>query len=334
MIAWRYDRLTEITNNLSPFRGTPNRFPWDSRRRSEKCIYVRKEGEDTVFDISYGHEHDTEVISKEAYHSYVASGQSQYVRLYRDFYVNKDVYVYMTKRPAMLGTVRPDNTFEFTNDTYGQGDRIMLSNHSNGYFNVNSRLGGLVYTQGHALMPIYKGMRVDCGTMRPTEDFSVFVKNVDRSKSKNLLKNYEKFFKVSETMFKAIDHATFKASAREIITNIDDYISRWGRCGELIDKGYELIEESPFDAMTYMIAGLNTNYCLASLSEQSTLGSWGGRRSDPHYLFMSAKKSIMKEIYKRNPIFSEREFTAGNVYPASTWGIILRVNGKEVEQCY
>jgi hypothetical protein len=83
-------------------------------------------------------------------------------------------------------------------------------------------------------------------TMRPTEDFSVFVKNVDRSKSKNLLKNYEKFFKVSETMFKAIDHATFKASAREIITNIDDYISRWGRCGELIDKGYELIEESPF----------------------------------------------------------------------------------------
>jgi hypothetical protein len=91
----------------------------------------------------------------------------------------------------MLGTVRPDNTFEFTNDTYGLGDRIMLSNHSNGYFNVNSRLGGLVYTQGHALMPIYKGMRVDCNIMKPTEDFSVFVKNVDRSKSKNLLKNYE-----------------------------------------------------------------------------------------------------------------------------------------------
>ena len=332
MIYWNYDRLTEITSKNPPFRGTPNKFPWDDRRRSSKSIYVRKEGDDTAFDVTYYEKQNNEPISKEVYDNYVASGQSEYVRVYRNHYTNEETHIFVTRHPSVLGTVRSDNTFEFTNKSYGLGDNMMLSDYSAGYFSICSRMGGLIYSQGHSMLPVYQGMRVDCNTMRPTKDFSVFVKNVDRSKSKALVKSYEKLFKVSETMFKAIDHATFKASAREIITNIDDYISRWGRCGELIDKGYELIEESPFDAMTYMIAGLNTNYCLASLSEQST--SWRGPRSDPHYLFMLAKRSIMKEIYKRNPIFSEREFTAGNVYPASTWGIILRVNGKEVEQCY
>jgi hypothetical protein len=161
--------------------------------------------------------------------------------------------------------------------------------------------------------------------MRPTKDFSVFVKNVDRSKSKALVKSYEKLFKVSETMFKAMDHASFKASAREVITDIDNYVCNWGKTDELFTKGFGLIEESPFDAMTYMILGLNINYCLSTLAHNEY---------EPHALYVSAKKSILKELYRRNPIFTEREFKAGETYPASTWGITLRVDGKEVEQCY
>jgi len=53
MMYWNYDRLTEITSKNPPFRGKPNKFPWDYKRRSEKGIYVRKEEDDTVFDITY-----------------------------------------------------------------------------------------------------------------------------------------------------------------------------------------------------------------------------------------------------------------------------------------
>ena len=332
MMYWNYDRLTEITSKNPPFRGTPNKFPWDYKRRSAKCIYVRKEGDDTVFDITYYEKQNNEPISKEVYDNYVSSGQSEYVRMYRNHYTNEDVHIFVTRHPSVLGTVRSDNTFEFTNKSYGHGDNIMLSNHSAGYFSICSRMGGLIYSQGHSMLPVYQGMRVDCNTMRPTKDFSVFVKNVDRSKSKALVKSYEKLFKVSETMFKAMDHASFKASAREVITDIDNYVTHWGKADELFTKGFGLIEESPFDAMTYMILGLNTNYCLSTLAEQATTP--GNSKYEPHALYVSAKKSILKELYRRNPIFTEREFKAGETYPASTWGITLRVDGKEVEQCY
>ncbi len=325
MMYWNYDRLTEITSKNPPFRGKPNKFPWDYKRRSEKGIYVRKEEDDTVFDITYYEKRNTENISKEVYDNYVSSGQSEYVRMYRDPCTNEDVHIFVTRHPSVLGTVRSDNTFEFTNKSYGHGDNIMLSNHSVGYFSICSRMGGLIYSQGNSMLPVYQGMRVDCNTMRPTKDFSVFVKNVDRSKSKALVKSYEKLFKVSETMFKAMDHASFKASAREVITDIDNYISHWGKTDELFTKGFGLIEESPFDAMTYMILGLNTNYWLSTLAHN---------KYEPHALYVSAKKSILKELYRRNPIFTEREFKAGETYPASTWGITLRVDGKEVEQCY
>ena len=338
MIYWNYDRLTEITSKNPPFRGTPNRFPWDGRRRSAKSIYVRKEGDDTVFDITYYEKQNSEPISKEAYDNYVASGQSEYVRIYTNQHTKKDTHMFVTRRPCILGTVRRDNTFEFTNKIYGHGDKVMLSNHSDGYFSVCSRMGGLIYFQSKRspvlgnMLPVYQGMRVDCNTMRPTKDFSVFIKNVDRSKSKALVKSYEKFFKVSETMFKAMDYASFKASVREIITDIDNYVSRWSKVDELFTKGFGLIEESPFDAMTYMILGLNTKYCLQALAEQAT--NPGNSQYEPHALYMSAKRSILKELYKRNPIFTEREFKAGEKYPANTWGITLRVDGKEVEQCY
>jgi len=61
---------------------------------------------------------------------------------------------------------------------------------------------------------------------------------------------------------------------------------------------------------------------------------WDYKRRSAKCIYVSAKKSILKELYRRNPIFTEREFKAGETYPASTWGITLRVDGKEVEQCY
>jgi len=244
---------------------------------------------------------------------------------YKPLYKQRRIYICYKTPLCLRHCCAPITRFEFTNKSYGHGDNIMLSNHSGGYFSICSRMGGLIYSQGNSMLPVYQGMRVDCNTMRPTKDFSVFVKNVDRSKSKALVKSYEKLFKVSETMFKAMDHASFKASAREVITDIDNYISHWGKTDELFTKGFGLIEESPFDAMTYMILGLNTNYWLSTLAHN---------KYEPHALYVSAKKSILKELYRRNPIFTEREFKAGETYPASTWGITLRVDGKEVEQCY
>ena len=68
------------------------------------------------------------------------------------------------------------------------------------------------------MMPIWHGMRVDCSTMKPTQDYQVFTKQVDRKASKQLMAPYKDFYQTAEVMMKAMDWTTFVGVCGDVHT--------------------------------------------------------------------------------------------------------------------
>ncbi len=52
MQGLNYVRLNSISNSVSPYRGSVNRFPIASRRHNTKYFLVREEDGQRVFDIA------------------------------------------------------------------------------------------------------------------------------------------------------------------------------------------------------------------------------------------------------------------------------------------
>lgn len=334
---FNYKRLAEIVAKNPPFRGTQDKFHWGSKRsHNTKYFFVRKEKGETIFDIAYGTYSHTEIISKEEYGELRKSNKKSRISVYGG---GEPVYRKHWESPNIIGRVRADNTFEFTKTAYAYGERFMLGREHYDYFTCDSRRGGMIhskYNSWHSAvmrLPIYVGMRVNCNTMVPTKELKICVLNVDRSKTKELRSRYENFFKVSETMLKAMDYGTFISTAKEIVTeNYPEFSTQthilWGR-RPFGDKAEELVHSRPFDAAVFYMIECNAGQikhaiCYGDIS----------RSRDPYNLFITAKKKIMETIYLNNPtVFKEVEYKADDAYPSSTWGIKLRVDGKEVVQC-
>ena len=189
MQGLNYTRLNSISNSVSPYRGSVNRFPIASRRHNTKYFLVREEEGQRVFDIVHGQRWKHVTLTK-AEHDNLAKEGSTKLRSYQHGDGTWEYYTYEVS-PNILGVVRPDNTFEFTGDNYGQGDRGILSTYGHGELSTNSRMGGMVWTgrlHGNGergAYQIYKGMRVNCESMQPTKPITVVGRKVDRKVGKD-----------------------------------------------------------------------------------------------------------------------------------------------------
>jgi hypothetical protein len=194
MQGLNYVRLNSISNSVSPYRGSVNRFPIASRRHNTKYFLVREEDGQRVFDIVHGQRWKHITLTK-AEHDNLAKQGSTKLRSYQHGDGTWEYYTYEVS-PNILGVVRPDNTFEFTGTSYGQGDRGILSTYGHGELCTNSRMGGMIWTgrlHGNGTrgaFPIYQGMRVHCESMQPTKPITVVGRKVDRKVGKDLLASY------------------------------------------------------------------------------------------------------------------------------------------------
>jgi len=347
MLAVNYSRLEKIVADQKPFRGNVNRYPIGSRKHNTKCFYRRYEGDAVVFDVTYGNRYQRNDMTKEEYEAFALAGADS-VRKEPKWVNGKqsteefEYYSYEIK-PNVLGTVHPDNTFEFTEEsTYHQGERHVLSTWARGYFTNDSRRGGLIYRVGYnpinAVMPIWKGMRVDCETMRPTQDYQVFTKQVDRKASKELMSPYKDFYTTAEVMFKAMDWATFIQVSGDVHkqykpeTGKDNDHHAFNLYGSIAER---VKDESPIDAaILFMLQMDNGNLrwdTLTYLRDGNVRTSRGSE--SPEELFVNMKRSINKFIYRAHQeTFKRVEHTAGAPFPAGDWGVEVMVDGKQVEQ--
>ena len=356
MKALNYARLLEITNTVPSFRGNVNRFPIGNRKQNNKFFIRRDEDGHTVFDVVYGEGWNSTEIDRLEYirlklehrkfeRTMSVGRQNTYVMKWRKhtevdgkWVQSKECeYVRRDRGHNIVGTVRPDNSFEFTKSRYWQGDRCFLSQHSAGWFSTDSRRGGMVFgidmqdgnTVFHA---IWKGLRVNCDTMEAVTPYEVVIHHVDRKAGKGLLSKYENMFKVSEVMLKAMDLNLINSTCMDIVDGIfgvGKHKERIGREKEYKEHAEKLIEDAPLDALLLF----NLAYDVRHVGYRMRYGMNNHTDDTPENIFMATKRKIAKEVYKENPaILKEVSCVGGKRYPACDWGVKVMVNGQQVEQ--
>ena len=323
MIGLSYKHLDKKLMTEPPYRGSLDRFPLTTRRQNTKNFYVREENGVKVFDIVLGSRIKSTSLTYEEYlkkkilgmkglheYTYQSDGRTEY-------------WMYETMR-NVLGTVYPEGYFQFNSDnSFGQGDKAMLSDFTQGWFVNDSRRGGMIWTQGRGLaykvIPIYKGARfATTDTPHLLDDYEVIGRKVSRKVGKDVLGRYEAFYKTTETMCKAMSKDMFLDVASEVI---EDNKEKYFEAAE------SMRDQAPLDAMIL--------YCMAldvgNLPHQIRSRDW--YTSTPHDIFSNLKRKLNTQIYKENPeVFTLVRYGKGEAYPPSIWGYEVEVNGQKVEQ--
>jgi len=326
-----YKRLLSIANSVTPYRGTANRFPIGSRRENNKFFLVGEEEGKATFNIVYGDRYFKKDITKEEYDEYLAQGRAA-----GNSSATGEYYTW-ERAPNFMGLVRSDNSFEFTAAHYGQGEHYFLSKCSQGFFNTDSRRGGMLYTlsrDGKKMYPIYRGMRVDCETMLPVDkDIVITGRKVNRKEGKDLLKRYEDFYKICEVMCKSMDGKTFEQTATAIYneykaTDEAGFNIKTEMAFALADS---LIHQAPFDSLILYALSLDVH------GIRWTVRNGGNHpyHSDvsPMNAFVAIKRKLNKYLYTQNEsVFEPVQYAMGEHLPASEWGYTITVGGEEVTQ--
>jgi len=337
MQALNYTRLNSISNSVSPYRGSLNRFPIGSRRQNNKYFLVGEENGERVFNIVHGQHWKSVQLTKQEHDELVKQGSPR-LHAYQDSDGKWDYYKYEVK-PNILGVVRPDNTFEFTGSSFGQGDRGILSSWSHGWFSTDSRRGGMVWTSrtnaGTRIMPVYRGMRISCETMQPTKPITVVGRKVDRKVGKTLLAKYVDFYMTTEVMTKAMDYDVFVKTMVEVVEEHLGEINSNTNWSVFADKADTLVNSAPLDAaMLYIYAWDvgNMRWNVRRFMDTS-YSRFSAHEDTPHDMFINLKRRLNKEIYKANDgVFKKVEYTNQEMYPPSEWGYTVMVDGVEVKQ--
>jgi hypothetical protein len=340
MFGLTHSRLLNIASTVPPYRGTLDRFPIADRKQNHKNFIVREVNGAKVFDIVYGCRYDTTQITKEQYDAAIAAGSDRVHANPSDGgkteWLAVRYYTEYTRVHNVLGTVHADNTFNFTKGSYNQGEQMFLSSYSNGYFSNDSRRGGMVFKYSRSMFPVWKGMSINCETGYPTVPYQVTTRVVDRKKSRLLVANEERFYKVSEAMLKAMDAKTLVETAVDVVNGIfgEGAHKEYRRSGLYLPHAQRLMDSAPLDAFILYVL----TYDIGRL--ESVMRSQGSPY--PHTnllntlmdgLFANTKRRLNNELYKANPdVFKSVEHPMGAVYPASDWGTLVTANGVYVEQ--
>ena len=127
-----YARLKEITETQKPYRKTPNRYPLSYRNHTGKCFFVETGADgQPEYHIAYQHFWKTKYITEEEMNVIKEKkgwfGTEDVVTSDKEVIEPRKYYTY-EKIWNIIGVVRADNTFEFTQDySLHQGTRYFLT---------------------------------------------------------------------------------------------------------------------------------------------------------------------------------------------------------------
>jgi hypothetical protein len=339
---FNYAKLSEIADNIPPFRGT-NRYPVENRRHTYKYFTI---GTDTdgqrLFNIGYYHEHEKEMFTKEQYEDIIKnikskSALSKYNEetTWDEFnrkYVSVGKFYKYIKKDRILAIVRADNTIEFTKTYYGQGDRHFLSGDgwtTKGYVSTSVRHGGMTYflsnTRRQRGLPIFKGMRFNIDTLELHPDSKYIFKRrvVNRKKVKEAFKKYQQPFNLAKTMLGAMTYEVFNDDMNNVIQEYfgGDY-KQYNFLGhEDRIKGMEIADsiilDKPLDAFYLYVKSINIRF-------------W--QNDKPIDAFHRVQHKLKNHLYYINDTFDYEEYDHTQALPTSSWDMDLIVNGKIIKR--
>lgn len=347
MYRLTWDRLSKIEKDTAPYRGTTNRYPIGNRSQNTKCFYVDEIDGEKVYRITYSYRLVPTYHTKEEWEEDLRkNGKDATINEWTSEQDVSKRYRSYKRVPYELGVVRSDNTFEFTaNKGYGQGDNIIMSGMSSGFFSRDSRRGGMVYQEysngtSTLLHPVFKGLRVYCDTMQPhpSSEYKVIGNRVDRKASKVFTDKYKEFYRVNEVMFKVLEWQNILDTAKDVFESCGIDGKSWylpkAQEQKLIYFADKYLNTSPLEScVAYAVAyDISSFYAkVRSYIEDSNNAYYHNEQGLS--LFDAIKRRLNKNLFMTHPeVFKEVELVSCNEYPRSEWGVKILVNGKEVEQ--
>ena len=187
-----YDKLLKTTQYQKPYRDSGNAYPLGDRRYSAR--HFRKES-DGSFSIWYLNREITDKVLK---------GDEDL----GDYYKNR--------KP--LAVVYPDNTMEFTDTNFHQGDRCLFSEliGRGGTIQQIKSKGGVVFYNSTGAYPVFVGLRISLDTYKPVTKFEVIQPTLNRKRSNEAMKQYKDFLNTYPMFIKSLD----EKSAVSVITDM------------------------------------------------------------------------------------------------------------------
>jgi hypothetical protein len=361
-----YDRLKDITKTQKPYRGTANKYPIDKRTASYKYFTVEKEGDDEVYHISYYEVHDHVEVTKEEYVDLNNKGIK--TSSYTPYQETVARYFRVNSKPNLLGIVRPDDTFEYVKShdnpdhhtSYNQGENILLSTWLDcdqrrsgsqggtvvGRFKPTSSYSTPMPEKYEVFHPVFRGLRINLNdfSIHPSCHYKTTSKKVNRKAGKELLKGYETFYKVCETMLTPMEYKTFIDVAVDVIKESDlsqESLSSYYTSAEdtklLAESADRIKDEAPLDAFIMYSVAYDINGMWQRVRNVGKNNYWTSNGAEMFLpkLFASVKRVMNKQFYKKNPsVLTEVDNEMGKYYPPCAWGVDLFVNGVETNQYF
>lgn len=343
-----YERLSNIVRDIKPYGKTKasidtrDRYPFDWRKHSHKCFFVEKDAQgNDEYHIAYQQNYKRVEITEDEYKTIQASQDS--------WMANKNsegVYTKSVRHWTILGIVRNDNTFEFTSDYMGQGDRMYLTSTLGVYRGeiVSSiKHGGTIYREyvgsyregfkDTMVIPIFKGQRFNIDTNRSVIDYEVQLPYVNKQRNKGIMAKYKDELNFAETMFKTMTNEVFASEMQDVYNEVfpTDTKPSWPN-GEAVQTVCEYANENLRDDLY--------RYMYALMLSSRVLNAWNigtGNKyytqyiNEPHTYFQATKKKFIKGIKLLNNVLDNKVYKANEMYPSNTWAVKILVNGSEVK---
>lgn len=330
-----YSRLLNIYQNVKPIRGT-NRFPFWYRSHTWKYFTAKEINNELVFEVNYGWTWMNKLeLSDADFHAQKNSmGKRELSRWQKDSDTNT-WYKYL-KQDRPLGLVYPDNTFEFTMNSLGQGDRYILSSWNNKhYLKHDVKMGGCVAVVRHLenkpnkIIPLFVGMRVCIDTFEPHENsrYELKVKKLNRVKAKETFNLYKDKLSLARTFIKTMDNRTLQETADETMKSCLDEDNTWYRWWDIslrervLDKLHTKLDTDPVGVIAGYMKALRVNWGNLDVNYHNT-----------EQLFNMLIPKLRKYIYIKNKTFDVEVKPHTESIKQSDWGTDVYVNNQLVKR--
>lgn len=327
-----YEFLKQIHKSVKPYRGS-NRYPmWDRAHRHKYMIPVVENGK-TEYHVCYYWTWAESLITKADYDTIQDPKIKERYSIVNDKEGN---YMMVERTPHVLAIVREDNTIEFVAKALHQGDRYYLTQLADGYFWSDVRKGGVLYREYHIgkTIPIFKNLRVYADTLNTYEGntYEVVTRKVDRTKAKQVMKEYSEPLKMAEVMFKVMSRESFFTLVYEELQAVEKKLrgTHWRELSEAYMKlGVEKLKTDEIAGSILLMLGTPNSGLSWRATRYAKEGVTFGDDTQAIQYYNMMTKSFKKMLYISTHAFVDEVSKVGGRPKSSAWSIDYLINGKK-----
>jgi hypothetical protein len=334
-----YNSLANRVRSTDPYRGTM-RYPMENRSNRQNVFDLVETDKDIEFHVAHGYRYKEVEISEARYKMLEGVRGAKVYKKEHDH--QKFNFFTMDITPRVLCVVRSDNSLEYTNHSFYQGDNMKMTDWMGGYQYDSYRMSGTAYCQqGYAKLnhPVFHGLRINSETHQPVnQNVQVFRRTVNRKKSKELMMTYKEAFKSPDALLRCMDVETMLVSAKDILDEWEVKVNEGGQRSYIGNSEYfKLAEEALADKANFDAVVLYAMSMQLDGFNHWAMDNWRSnpqrsyhRMTEPRNLVTRLVTNLSKRLYKEHKPFDEEEVDFKTVTP-SQWGIRIMVDGVEVK---